>query len=231
MSSPRRPHAPAPRPATPRGAPRTAPTSRVSPQPGPTTARATASSGTSSSGTARTGTARTGTTSSGTASSGTASTHAARGARRLAAGGRAVTALLPETITVRMLVVGMVLLASFVLLAPVARSYVRETSELRSLQAELAAAQEQKASLQNELERWDDPAFVKAQAREHLGYVMKGDTAYRVLDPAGVDPSVSPVTGRRVQAGVVDPAGGGEPWYQKVWTSAQVAGGGVTTDR
>ncbi len=50
--------------------------------------------------------------------------------------------------------------------------------EIRDRQAEIA-------DLQSQLARWDDPAYVKAQARERLGWVMPGETGYRVVDEKG----------------------------------------------
>jgi cell division protein FtsB len=135
---------------------------------------------------------------------------------------------LPETITTRTLVLSVVVLLVFVLLVPTAREYAKQTAQLNSLQTELTQAQQQRADDTANLKRWDDPAFVKAQARARLGYVMPGEKAYRVTDPGAVAAGVSPATGQAVKPGVVQGTPGDDgAWYQKMWTSVQVAGAGA----
>lgn len=41
------------------------------------------------------------------------------------------------------------------------------------------------AELEGELARWRDPAYVKAQARTRLGWVMPGEVGYRVIGSDG----------------------------------------------
>lgn len=154
---------------------------------------------------------------------------ARRGGSRAGEPGR-LRGYLPETITTRTLVLSAVILLVFVLLVPTAREYAKQTAQLDALHAELAAAQEQKAQGEADLERWQDPAYVKAQARERLGYVMPGERAYRVIDPSDAVPDgVSPLTGQAVHPGVVQGVPGDQgAWYEKAWTSVEVAGAGVT---
>jgi cell division protein FtsB len=104
---------------------------------------------------------------------------------------------LPETITTRTLVLSVVVLLVFVLLVPTAREYAKQTAQLNSLQTELTQAQQQRADDTANLKRWDDPAFVKAQARARLGYVMPGEKAYRVTDPGAVRRGSAPPPVRR----------------------------------
>ncbi|MFC8732792.1 septum formation initiator family protein [Luteimicrobium sp. NPDC057192] len=139
--------------------------------------------------------------------------------------------MVPETITTRTLVLAGAILLAFVILLPTAREYVTQSADLRALHADLAATQQQKADAQTALDRFQDPAFLKAEARLRLGYVMPGDKAYRVIDPGDANDGVSPITGKPVSAGVVEREGdAADPWYRTMWTSVQVAGTGVTTD-
>lgn len=48
---------------------------------------------------------------------------------------------------------------------------------------ELAQAQAQRRELTRDLERWSDPDYISAQARQRLGYVKPGETRYKVVDP------------------------------------------------
>ncbi len=45
----------------------------------------------------------------------------------------------------------------------------------------------QKRELENDIARWDDKAYVTAQARDRLGFVFPGEQAIRVEHPEAVD--------------------------------------------
>ena len=62
----------------------------------------------------------------------------------------------------------------------------QQRSHISDLKAQIAAARGQTSTtLEREKQRWDDPAYVEAQARERFGYLMPGETAYSVLDENG----------------------------------------------
>jgi len=114
----------------------------------------------------------------------------------------------------------LVILVAFIVLAPTLRAYISQQEEQRDILARTEAAEERSAELQRTIERWDDEAFVQAQARERLGFVMPGETPYRVVDP-------ETITGEEVETDpddgpVVVPQVG--PWYLTVTDSIQVAG-------
>ncbi|MET4225063.1 FtsB family cell division protein [Oerskovia enterophila] len=170
------------------------------------------------------------------ARSGAAKASTARTPRaRSAAGGRAPALadrrrsryglLLPEVVTVRALVMSVVVLLAVILLLPTVRAYVNQTGELRALRADVAEAQATRDELEVELGRWDDQAYVIAQARDRLSYVMPGERAWRVVDPDTVVDDLDPETGQVVTDGPVDVAGhAGAPWYSSLWRSVQLAG-------
>lgn len=113
-----------------------------------------------------------------------------------------------------------VVLVAFVLLAPTLRAYVAQQEQLRELNDAIAATQERTAALNDAIERWSDDAYVQAQARDRLGYVMPGETPYVVVDPeyvTGEEPADAEDDGP-----VTMPRTG--PWYVTVWDSVQVAG-------
>ena len=133
--------------------------------------------------------------------------------------------LLPEVVTVRSLVIAVVVLLAVILLLPTLRAYVNQTGELRALRAEVAAAEAERDELEVQLGRWDDEAFVIAQARDRLSYVMPGERAWRVIDPQTVVDDLDPETGRKVTTGPVGVDGNdGAPWYTSLWRSVQLAG-------
>jgi len=75
-----------------------------------------------------------------------------------------------------------VLVLAIVVLAPSLRTLVEQQNQI----AELRQAVEDRKSQVNELEgdiaRWDDPAYIEAQARDRLVYVYPGDYTYLVID-------------------------------------------------
>ncbi|OYO18107.1 hypothetical protein CGZ93_16270 [Enemella dayhoffiae] len=73
-------------------------------------------------------------------------------------------------------------------------------------------------NLNGQLQRWEDPDFVRAQARERLGWVVPGETGYRVIGPDG-----KPI-GTRIESQPRDPKTP-QPatWWQQVWDSTRAA--------
>ncbi|NLE72964.1 MAG: septum formation initiator family protein [Actinomycetales bacterium] len=118
----------------------------------------------------------------------------------------------------------MVLLAGFTLLFPTVRAYLAQRAELAALAGQVAAAEQAERDLQRELDRWEDDAYVAAQARERLSYVLPGETAYRVIDPEVVVEE-EPEDGPEPADGPTLPDGGAvAPWYATVWDSLAAAG-------
>lgn len=116
------------------------------------------------------------------------------------------------------MVLGVVALLAFVLVYPTLHSYLAEKTAVDALRAKVVAAQSTNDDLTADLARWDDPAYITAQARERLSFVMPGETAWRVVDPQTVpgeapDPATTPET-------AVAPSA---PWYATVWQSVQGA--------
>lgn len=139
-----------------------------------------------------------------------------------AARGRAI---LPETFTLRGMVLGTVILVALVVLIPTMRAYVQQTADLRSLRAEVVEQTETRDALQVELDRYADEAYVVAQARERLSFVLPGEQAYRVLDPETIVDTRNPDTGKVVGDGPVDAGfADGVPWYEALAGSVVIAG-------
>lgn len=123
----------------------------------------------------------------------------------------------------RTLVIAGVLGLAFALVWPSVRVYLDQRAQINDLRAERDAAQAQVDDLNAQLDRWDDPAFVVAQARERLAYVFPGETPYRVVDPEVARPAAM---------GSVDAARAGDtdgtdgPWYDRMWASIETVGDG-----
>ncbi|MDO5495454.1 MAG: septum formation initiator family protein [bacterium] len=117
---------------------------------------------------------------------------------------------------------------AFALLAPTLRLYLQQQAAESRISEELAAAEARNAQLEREIARWSDPAFIQAQARDRLGYVMPGQQPYTVVDPEVVVGEEAQAEYEALHAPAERPLG---PWYLEVWDSIAIAGGTEVTDR
>ena len=112
--------------------------------------------------------------------------------------------------------VGLVLIALILVLflAQPTQRYFAQRAQINALRQQVDASQERVTKANAELERWNDPAYVKAQARARLHFVMPGETQYIVLDPT--DKTQAEI---KVSSDVpLDVS-----WYQRVMSSIQLA--------
>jgi hypothetical protein len=96
-----------------------------------------------------------------------------------------------------------------------------QRDQIDGLRADRDQAQAEVDDLDAQLARWNDSAFVVAQARERLAYVFPGETPYRVVDPEVARPAAEgSVDSVRAGETVVDNG----PWYDKMWDSIATVG-------
>ena len=97
------------------------------------------------------------------------------------------------------------------------RIYLDQQSDMATARTQIAERQATIAQLQDELSRWNDPSYIKTQARERLGWVMPGEVGYRVIGTDGkvVSGEVGSIKGNN------DPAN--QAWYERIWSSVQTA--------
>lgn len=98
------------------------------------------------------------------------------------------------------------------------RQIVEQQNRLEAARAELAAVEAENQMLDLEVTALNSPAEIERLARENLGYVMPGETAYVVLEPAENPEANEPSV-------ITEPAS--VPWYRAVWnffTGADLAG-------
>jgi len=115
-----------------------------------------------------------------------------------------------------------VLIVLTLLLTPQLRAWWVQQRGLGQLHAEVAASQRDLAAMRSEREQWNDPDYVRAQARERLHFVLPGETGLTVT--TGLPPQARPASGAQ-GAGVQVPAAAGRPWFGGLWESVRVAGG------
>ena len=118
--------------------------------------------------------------------------------------------------TWRMLILGVVMAALAVTLAQSLRVYFAQAKEMAQLQQQIDQTKREIATLDDQLARWKDPAFVKAEARTRLGWVVPGETGYRVIGADG-----KPIGGDSTVLAPSKPSTG--MWWQQMWGSVGVA--------
>jgi cell division protein FtsB len=77
-----------------------------------------------------------------------------------------------------------VLVLTIVVLAPSLRTVVEQQNQLAELRASVEEHKDAVDALEDDIARWDDPAYIEAQARDRLVYVFPGDYTYLVIDDA-----------------------------------------------
>lgn len=75
-----------------------------------------------------------------------------------------------------------VLVLAIIVLAPSLRTLVEQQKQIAELRQTVEDKKNQVAELENNIARWDDPAYIEAQARDRLVYVYPGDLTYLVID-------------------------------------------------
>ena len=121
-------------------------------------------------------------------------------------------------LTGRAAVLGLVVCALVLSLAYPAKQYLGQRGAIAHLAQQKAAAEHRVAVLAEQATRLGDPAYVRAQARRRLQYVMPGDTVYVVITPDGGQPAAPKAAGAPAAA-----PGAGQPWYAQLWGTVQAA--------
>ena len=68
-------------------------------------------------------------------------------------------------------------------LAPPLRLYLQQERDIAELRSELTTREGDVQALQAEVDLWQEDAYVAAQARDRLNFVLPGETGYVVPDP------------------------------------------------
>ncbi|MFJ3790357.1 septum formation initiator family protein [Kitasatospora sp. NPDC090091] len=126
--------------------------------------------------------------------------------------------------TSRATVLVLVLCSLVAILAYPTRQFISQRSEISAQRAKAEHARQQVEQLRREKTRWQDPEYVRAQARARLHYAMPGETPYIAVDPAGQSAAKSPAAAPAPSDGAAAaPAKAAKPWYASVWDSVDAA--------
>jgi len=138
-------------------------------------------------------------------------------ARVYRAAGRKAAGPRRNKLTGRAALLVLVLCALVVALAYPTRQYVAQRAQIADQRKQAEEAQKRVNQLRELKARWQDPEYVKAQAREHLHYLMPGETGYTLVAPSASG-SASPPARRASLRGAA-----GKPWYGNLWSGVDHA--------
>lgn len=129
----------------------------------------------------------------------------------------------------RLLVLGLAMGAVTLLLAPNVHTFLEQRAEISALREDIAAKEIQQGAYKAELARWDDPAYIKQQARDRVSMLMPGETGYWVYGANGVEGAAE--TNDSVEAAKEAAASAStaknassiavEPWVESLWDAVQ----------
>jgi len=121
-------------------------------------------------------------------------------------------------LTARAAVLAVAVCAVVLTLAVPLQQYVAQHGRIDALAAQTRDQERRVAQLEAARQRWEDPAYIRQQARERLHFVEPGETAYVVVAPsAGRSATTRPVSSTQATS---DSA----PWYSELWQSVVAAG-------
>lgn len=83
-------------------------------------------------------------------------------------------------------VIAVVVIGSF-LISPDVEAFLNQRRQIAEMEESIRLAQEQVEQMQVERDRWQDPVYIRSQARDRLYYVLPGEVSYLVMDSSGMD--------------------------------------------
>lgn len=103
-------------------------------------------------------------------------------------------------------------------LAPPIKNYFTQRAQISALESQLSSDYAALEGARKELMLWQDPNYIKSQARERLHFVMPGERQYIVT--GGEETEESQNSG----ISVVENLPEGQPWYTRMISSVTEAG-------
>ena len=102
-------------------------------------------------------------------------------------------------------------------IAPPVKHYFTQRAQISALNSQLASDNKALEAARQELLLWQDPEYIKSQARERLHFVLPGERQYIVTEN-GTASNID--EGTKVANSLTD----GQPWYSRLIASITEAG-------
>jgi cell division protein FtsB len=82
--------------------------------------------------------------------------------------------------------IAVIVLGTF-LVSPDVQIYLDQRRQIVEMEQSIKLAEEAVAQMQAERDRWQDPVYIRSQARDRLYYVLPGEVSYLVMSAEGMD--------------------------------------------
>ncbi|MGO4593280.1 septum formation initiator family protein [Leifsonia sp. 2TAF2] len=94
-----------------------------------------------------------------------------------------------------------VLVLAVLILAPTVQALIAQRQQIADQQRQVDQLAAQVDTLKDQRARWNDPSYLRAQARDRLYYVMPGEVSYLVVDdrPPAAKQDAAPVSSKLVK--------------------------------
>ena len=102
-------------------------------------------------------------------------------------------------------------------IAPPVKHYFTQRAQISALNSQLASDNKALETARQELLLWQDPEYIKSQARERLHFVLPGERQYIVTENGTASNTDE---GTKVANSLTD----GQPWYSRLIASITEAG-------
>ena len=117
----------------------------------------------------------------------------------------------------RVLALSAILFVLALTIAPPVKHYFTQRAQISALKAELSADNTALEKAREELLLWQDPEYIKSQARERLHFVLPGERQYIVTDGENNQQQNSTT---KIASSLAD----GQPWYARLIASISETG-------
>ncbi|MEY3561145.1 MAG: hypothetical protein RL068_297 [Actinomycetota bacterium] len=67
------------------------------------------------------------------------------------------------------------------------QTYLNQRRQIAEMELSIEQAAKDVEDMQAERDRWQDPVYIRSQARDRLYYVLPGEVSYLVMDAEGLD--------------------------------------------
>lgn len=95
---------------------------------------------------------------------------------------RRLPAMFQQDITSTAILIALVIAVLIAIAVPL-RNYYEGRAEIARAQSSIEQLERRKAELEEDIAKYEDPAYVEQEARRRLGVMAEGESAWRIIDP------------------------------------------------
>jgi cell division protein FtsB len=81
----------------------------------------------------------------------------------------------------------LVIVAGTFLISSDVQAFLNQRRQISEMEISIQQAEQDVEDMQAERDRWQDPVYIRSQARDRLYYVLPGEVSYLVMDAEGMD--------------------------------------------